>query len=97
MFGLVEVMLISGGRCDAVRQSGSGINTDMGFHAEVPLIPFLGLVHLRITLTGFILGGAWRFDNRCVQQGSFFYQNTRIAQPGANLVEDFACQAMSFQ
>jgi len=34
---LVEVMLIGGGGCEAVRQTGTGINTDMGFHSKVPL------------------------------------------------------------
>jgi hypothetical protein len=28
---LVEAMLIGGGGCEAVRQTGTGINTDMGF------------------------------------------------------------------
>ncbi len=52
--GLVEVMLIRGSGGETVRQAGYGINTDMDFHAEVPFISLLSLVHLRIALSSFI-------------------------------------------
>ena len=81
VYGLVEIMLIGGGSCETVRQPSPGINTDMGFHTEVPLISFLSLVHLRITFTSFVLGRTGGFDDRRIQQCSFFYQYASFAQP----------------
>ena len=37
-------------------------NVDVHFHADVPLITFLGLVHFRVALATFVLGGT-RYRN----------------------------------
>ena len=34
---------------------GFAVDADMGFHAEVPLIPLLGLMHVRIAFPLFVL------------------------------------------
>ena len=39
-------------------QATLGIDTNVGLHAKVPLIAFLGLMHLRIALLLFVLGRA---------------------------------------
>ncbi len=39
-------------------QATIGIDTNVGLHAKVPLIAFLGLMHLRIALLLFVLGRA---------------------------------------
>ena len=68
VFGLVEVMLLSGGSCETMHLACSGINADLGFHSEVPVIAFLGLVHFRVTLTSFVLGRNWCLDYRCIRR-----------------------------
>ena len=40
------------------------IHTDMRFGAKIPLIPLLGLMHLRIARFLFVLGGTWSRDDR---------------------------------
>ena len=51
-------------------QTGMGIDTNVGFHAEVPLIAFLGLMHLGVTLALLVFGGAGRFDDGGVYDGA---------------------------
>lgn len=41
---------------DTVSQHGNRIDTNMGLHAEMPLVALLGLLHLRIVLLGLVLG-----------------------------------------
>jgi hypothetical protein len=55
---LIEVMLVGRGGDQAVGQATLGIDTNVGLHAKVPLIAFLGLMHLRIALLLFVLGRA---------------------------------------
>ena len=54
---------------DGVHQAGISINPDMRLHAEVPLVAFLDLVHLGVTLTCAVLGGA-----RCCNQGGVHHR-----------------------
>ena len=42
----------------------------MGLHAKVPLIAFLGLVHLRIALLLFVLGRAGCLNDGGIDQGA---------------------------
>jgi hypothetical protein len=44
----------------------------MGFHAEVPLISLLGLMHVRIALALGILGGAGCIDQGGIDNGALF-------------------------
>ncbi len=43
-------------------QASVTVNTHMHLHPEMPVVPFLGLVQLRIPLSSFVLGGAWGSD-----------------------------------
>ncbi len=61
---LRHVAHVGGCRHDGMRQSRLGINTDMGLHAEEPLIALLRLVHFRIALAILILRRARRVDQR---------------------------------
>ena len=53
-----------------VNQLGLTIDTNMSLHAEVPLIAFLRLMHLRITDFILVLGRAGRIDDRCIDDGT---------------------------
>ena len=55
---LIEVMLVGRGG-DSCGSGHFGIDTNVGLHAKVPLIAFLGLMHLRIALLLFVLGRAY--------------------------------------
>lgn len=46
------------------------IDTDMRLHAEVPLVAFLGLMHLGIPLLGPILGRTGRTDEGGIYNGA---------------------------
>ena len=52
-------------------QTRLGIDANVRFHPEVPLVAFLGLVHLGIALPFAILGRRWRGDDRGVNNGAF--------------------------
>ena len=55
VMSLVEIVFVRRGGRKTVRQTRFGINTDVRFHTEVPLIALLGLVHLRIAFTLLVL------------------------------------------
>ena len=52
-------------------QTGMGIDTNVGFHAEVPLIAFLGLVHVGVTFAFFVFRGTGCCDQGGVHDGAF--------------------------
>ena len=58
------VMHAGGGDLDGVHQSAVNIGAGMYLYAEVPSVAFLGLRHVRIALTRFVLGG-WGCCNQC--------------------------------
>jgi len=47
---------------DGMNQTALFFEANVRFHAEAPLIAFLGLAHLRVPFFVLILGGAWRSD-----------------------------------
>jgi hypothetical protein len=57
---------ICGGANHGVHQAAFGIDTNVGFHAEVPLIALARLMHLRVTFLRAVLGRARRRDDRGV-------------------------------
>ena len=52
---LVEVVDVGRRGGHRVDIPGAGIDSDVGLHAEVPLVALLGLMHLRITVPGGVL------------------------------------------
>jgi hypothetical protein len=56
---------------DAVDQAQHIIDTNVHFHAEVPLIALLGLVHLRVAFAALVIGGAGRLDDRGIHNATF--------------------------
>ena len=55
---LGHVVDVGSGADDSVDQAGFGIHSNVGRHAEVPLVAFLALVHLGVALTMAVLGRA---------------------------------------
>jgi len=57
-FGWGEVVHVGGCNPHPMDQERVFALASLVLHAEVPLVTFLGLVHLRIPLPRFVLGGA---------------------------------------
>lgn len=65
-----RIVNIGGSRDHRMNQPGFAIDTDMRLHPEIPLIPFLRLVHIRITLSFLVLGGTGRINDRGIDYRS---------------------------
>lgn len=66
----LAVMYIRRRGNDRMNQLGPAVDAYVCLHAEVPLIPFLGLVHLGIALLALVFDRAGRADNRCIRDGA---------------------------
>ena len=53
-----------------VNQLSAAIDAYVGFHAKVPLVALLHLMHLRVTLAIFVLGRTGRIDDRGIHDGA---------------------------
>ena len=71
---LGDIIDVYGRSDDGVHQTGLRVHPNMGFHAEVPLVALLNLVHLGVALTGLVLGRA-----RCSNQGGI-HHGARLGQ-----------------
>jgi len=80
-----------------VDQSRVGIGTDVDLHPEVPLVAFLDLVHLRITLPALILRRGKRSDQGGVDHGAFPQYQTRLGQVGIEDLQELLGQPVFFQ
>ncbi|MCY1543324.1 hypothetical protein D9M68_791370 [compost metagenome] len=80
-----------------MHQSGRRIHADVGLHAEVPLVAFLGLMHVRIALAFAILGRGRRGDQRGIDDGAFLEQQTPAGQMLVDRFKQRPRQLMGFQ
>ncbi|MOA66938.1 hypothetical protein D3C78_1938890 [compost metagenome] len=71
-------MFIGGRANQAVSQTTRGINTDMGLHANVPLVALLGLVHLGVLLRLLVFDRARRLDKGGIGQRALEHHDTRL-------------------
>ncbi|SIR00249.1 hypothetical protein SAMN05421840_10728 [Shewanella morhuae] len=74
-------MLVGCGGGQTVSQTILGIDTNVGLHAKVPLIAFLGLMHFRIALLLFVLGRAGGLNDGDIDQGAFGHHDAGFGQP----------------
>jgi hypothetical protein len=82
---------------DGVNQARVSINTDMRLHAEVPLVAFLGLVHLRITLTRAVLGRAGRCNQRGINDRAGLEHQAFGDQGGVDRGQQLNAQVVHFE
>ncbi len=85
---LIEVMLVGRGGDQAVGQATLGIDTNVGLHAKVPLIAFLGLMHLRIALLLFVLGRAGCLNDGGIHQSALGHHDACFGQPAIDGLDD---------
>ena len=60
-------------------QATLGIDTNVGLHAKVPLIAFLGLMHLRIALLLFVSGRAGCLNDGGIHQSALLIMTACFA------------------
>ena len=91
--------IVDVGRRDrhAVNQPGIGIHTSMGFHAEMPLVVFLRLVHLRVAFTTAVLGGAGRGDQGGIDNRVALQQQAFGGQRSVDGGQDLKTQVVLFE
>ena len=82
---------------DAVDQAQHIIDTNVHFHAEVPLIALLGLVHLRVAFAALVIGGAGRLDDRGIHNATFTQHQAVPFQVLVHRFEQLLTQAVLFQ
>jgi hypothetical protein len=82
---------------DGVHQARLRVHTDMGLHAEVPLVALLRLVHLGVASAGAVLGGSGRGDQRGIHQCSGLEHQPLLGQARVDRLEDLRRQLMFFQ
>lgn len=65
-----QVVNVGGRACNGVHQPGVGVHTNVGLHAEEPLVALLGLVHLRVPLAAAVLGRTGGVDQGGIDGGT---------------------------
>ena len=75
-------------------QATLGIDTNVGLHAKVPLIAFLGLMHLRIALLLFVLGRAGCLNDGGIHQSALGHHDACFGQPAIDGLEQLTGQLM---
>jgi len=74
---LGDVVDVGGGGDDCMRKPRFGIHPDVHLHAEIPVVAFLGLVHLGVAAAAGILGRAQRRNQRGVDQRALLEEGLR--------------------
>lgn len=87
------------GRCggDGVHQAGIGIGADVGLHSKVPLIAFLGLVHVWVALAALVLGRARRSYERGIDYAALAQQQALAAEFGVDRGQQVCTELVCFQ
>jgi len=97
LVGGYDVMNVGSGGINAMNQAQSVVDTNVHLHAEVPLIAFLGLMHLRIALAGAVLCGAGSRDNGGINDAAFTQHQAVFLQVLINFFEQHLAKAMLLQ
>lgn len=93
----LAVMHIGRRRRHRMTHVGAAVHVDMRLHAIVPLLPFLGLVHLGIPLLGTILRRTGRTDNGGIHDGAAAHLQPLFRQRLPDSCKELLAQLVSFQ
>jgi hypothetical protein len=91
------VVYVGGGSRHRVDDLGGTVNADVRLHAEVPLVAFLGLVHLRVPLPALVLGRGWGADDRRIDDGAGADLEALARQVAVDRAQDRLAQRVRFQ
>ena len=86
--GLDHVVDVGRRTPDRVHQAGLGIGTDVGLHAEVPLVALFRLVHLGVPLAAGVLGRTRRGNQRGIDHRAGTQHQSFVAQHVVDQRED---------
>src|SRR3972149_2982196 len=93
----LAVMHIGRGGGNRVYQPGPAVHSDMGLHAEVPLIALFSLMHLRVTSLLTVLGRSGGVDNGGVHDGALAYFYPVLSQILPNKHKEPFAEIAGFQ
>ena len=94
---LGHIVDVGSGADDGVHQAGISVHADVAFHAEVPLISLLGLMHLGVPLAGLVLGGT-RCRNQCgVYHAASLEQQAVGGEFGVDDLQNLGAQVVFFE
>lgn len=68
------------------------IDPDVRLHAKVPLVAFLGLMHLRVAFAGAIFGGAGRSNQGGIHHGAGLEHHALAAELLVDDLQDLRAQ-----
>ena len=94
---LRDVVDVGRGADHGIYKSRLGIDADVRLHAEMPLVTFLGLMHLGISLSFPILGPRWSGNDRGVDDGAFAQHQAFLGKVCFDRREDALGQFVLFQ
>ena len=80
-----------------MNQARLSVCANVRLHTEVPLVAFLGLVHLWVTLTRVVLGGARSCDQSGINNSACFEQQAPLDQLGVNGSKNLRSQVVGFK
>ena len=94
---LRDVVFIGSSTRNSVNQARLSVCANVGLHTEVPLVAFLGLVHLWVTLTRVVLGGARGCDQSGINDRACFEQQAPLDQLGVDSSKNLSGQVVGFK
>ena len=93
----MAVRHIRGSRGDRMNQLGLTIHPDMRLHAEVSLVAFLRLMHLRIPLLSPVLCRTGRTDDGRIHDGPPVHLQAVLRQMRPDPGKELRAQLVGFQ
>ena len=93
----LAVMHMGGGHRRRVDELALAIHADMRLQAEVPVVAFLGRMHLRVARAALVLGRTRRGNNAGIDDGAGGDLDAALKQVGVDGGEQRAAEAMPFK
>ena len=94
---LRDIIDVCGCSDDGVYQTGLRVHTNMGLHAEVPLVALLNLVHLGVALTALVFGRARCSNQGGIHHGARLEQQAMGGQLGVDDLQNLWTQFVLFE
>lgn len=90
-------MFVGGRGLQTVSQATLGIDANMSLHTEIPLVAFLGLLLLAVTLSTLVFGGVVGFDDGYIDQRALLQNDASVTKPLVDGVEELTDQLVLLQ
>ena len=91
-----QVVNVGGRSLQMVHQT-PGVGADVQLHPEMPLVPLLRLVHLRIAGVALVPGRRWRRDDGGVNDAALLQQNSPLGQVIPDVLKQLLRQSVVLQ